>query len=417
MPRGFFPIGRWLAAAAVVLAATMGLASTAQADEPAPPWGTIATVTHRDLDTWQTKAASQAGPAADCWNLTFGDVEGSRLRLVLTDADVMAGGDGTRGCVFHDARWDSYGVILLNQGSIAEFRRTKSQLQPLFVEAGVDPCRIAFWTTPATSLQRQITLQDRNDTGYYCMPEVISHGPNSDRRIDEVHASADVSVVMAESVFGWPFTWPVRVHLYDNHEDFVNGKRIEGGDERANSQTLEFAFGVTTILDNGMVGVLVDVSRFPEPIDLRMLLAHEFAHVAQAGLLGDTSALPFFAVEGGAEYLASLVVGPDQHDLADRFHTAVVDESRGNAVPLRQLIAQPSASDQRLTSAAYSRGYAAMRFLTDRWGRDAFTRLHRENVGGTPQRFTQNLTRLTGMSLDEFDRELRKWLLAHGPVS
>jgi hypothetical protein len=58
-----------------------------------------------------------------------------------------------------------------------------------------------------------------------------------------------------------------------------------------------------------------------------------------------------------------------------------------------------------------------MRFLTDRWGRDAFTQLHRENVGGTPQRFTQNLTQLTGMSLDEFDRELRKWLLAHGPVT
>jgi hypothetical protein len=260
-------------------------------------------------------------------------------------------------------------------------------------------------------LQRQITLQDRNDTGYYCTPEVIGHGPNSEQRVDEVHASADASVLTAESAFGWPFTWPVRVHLYDNHEDFVNGKRIEGGDERANNQTMEFTFGTTTLLDNGMVGILVDTSRFPEASDLRMLLAHEFAHVAQAGMIGDTSMLPFFVAEGGAEYVASLVVGQDQRDLADRFHTAVVEESRGEAVPLRQLIDKPSASDLKLTSAAYSRGYAAMRFLVERWGQDSFTRLHQENVGGTPQRFTQNLARLTGMSLDQFDRELRKWLL------
>jgi hypothetical protein len=406
-----------LAGIIAILTATLAFAPTARADEPAPPWGTIGTVSHRDLDAWRSKAAGQAQPAADCWSLAFSDVEASRLQLVLTDADMLAGGDGTRACVFHDARWSSYGVILINQQSIGEFRRTKSQLQPLIVEAEVDPCQIAFWTTPVPVVQQQMTLNDRNDAARYCAPEVISHGPNSERRVDEVRASADASVIAAESAFGWPFTWPVRVHLYDTHEDFVNGKRIEGGDDRAFSQSLEFSFGVTTVLANGMVGILIDVSRFPEPIDLRMLLAHELAHVAQAGLLGHTNLLPFFVIEGGAEYVASLVVGQDQRDLADRLHTAVTDESRGTAMTLRDLIARPPNSDLALTSAAYSRGYAAMRFLSERWGLDSFTRLHQENVGGSPATFIENLARATSMSLDEFERELRAWLLRQAAIT
>jgi hypothetical protein len=162
---------------------------------------------------------------------------------------------------------------------------------------------------------------------------------------------------------------------------------------------------------------LVDTSRFPDPVDLRMLLAHEFAHVAQAGLLSNTSTLPFFVIEGGAEYVASLVVGRDQRDLADRLHTAITDEARGEATPLSDLIARPSSSDLARMSAAYSRGYAAMRFLTERWGLDSFTRLHQENVGGTPELFIENLTNVTGMNLDEFDRELRVWLLRQRAVT
>ncbi|MGD9890885.1 MAG: hypothetical protein AB7R89_02250 [Dehalococcoidia bacterium] len=410
MPRGYFPVRRWLVTVIALLVATLACVPTIAADEPGSPWGTIAAASHRDLDGWQSKAAGQARPAADCWHLTFSDIEASRLQLILTDVDMLAGGDGTRACVFQDARWNSYGVILLNQQSIGEFRRTKAQLQPLIVNAGVDPCQIAFWTTPATAVQQQMTLHDRNDAARYCVPEVISHGPSSERRVAEVRASTDASVLAAESALGWLFTWPVRVHLYDSHEDFVNGKRIEGGDDQTNGESLEFSYGLTTLLDNGMVGILIDTSRFPEPIDLRMLLAHEVAHVAQAGLLGDTGTLPFFVHEGGAEYIASLVVGGDQRDLADRLHTALVNELRGEAIPLRDLIARPGSSDLALASAAYSRGYAAMLFLTERWGLDSFTRLHQENVGGTPELFIQNLARVTAMSLDEFERELRAWL-------
>jgi len=256
-----------------------------------------------------------------------------------------------------------------------------------------------------------LTLRDRNDAARYCAPEVIGHGPNSGRRVAEVNASADASVLAAESAFGWPFTLPVRIHLYDSHDDFINGKRIEGGDEREASQSLEFSYGLTTVLDNGMVGILIDTSRFQDPVSLRMLLAHEFAHVAQAGLLNGTGSLPFFVIEGGAEYVASLVVGRDQPDLAARFQTAIADESRGEATPLSDLIARPDSSDIAIMSAAYSRGYAAMRFLTERWGLDSFTRLHRENVGGTPRRFIENLARVTALTLDEFDQELRLWLL------
>jgi hypothetical protein len=143
-----------------------------------------------------------------------------------------------------------------------------------------------------------------------------------------------------------------------------------------------------------------------------MLVAHEFAHVAQAGLLGHPDFLPFFAIEGGAEYFASLVVGPEQKNLAGRFREAVADERAGRTVPLRELIAEPREDDRARVAASYARGYAAMRFLTARWGTESFTRLHRDNVDGDPERFLGAMARLTGLSLDDFDRELAAYLIA-----
>lgn len=417
MARGPLTFRRWLPAVAVALLVALAIPATARADEPIPQDGGITNVTLQDLDGWQNAPYSQMQPARSCDALTVEPEEPDRFQLILTDADLIAEGDGSRLCLFFDSRWGSYAAVLLNQRTIDEFRRTKADLLPLVTEAGIDPCAIAIWTAPESAIQARSTRADRNGTAYICSPLIYSHGRVSDGTAAEAQASFEVSIRAAEEVFGWQLTMPIRVHLYDSHEALVEGKREEGGDDRAATRNYDSVYGITTLLDNGMVGILVDASNFPDPNDLRMLIAHEYAHIAQAGLLGNPNVLPFFVAEGGAEYFASLVIGADQRYLSERFWSAVADERAGEAVPLRELVDTPDDDDRRRALAAYSRGYAAMRFLTENWGRDSFTQLHQANIGGTPQRFIDNLTRLTGLSLDAFDRELRRWLLAQGPVT
>jgi hypothetical protein len=370
-----------------------------------------------NLVSRQTSEDSFAQQAPTCDQVRFTDVEPDEVGLILSDAHLNAESNGSRLCIFFDYRWGSYEAWTLNQRSIEEFRRTKAQLQPLLAGVGVDPCQIAFWNTFDAQVRRQISLSDRFDAGKPCVAEVISHGPNSDRRLGEVRDAVQAANVTAAQVFRWSLSWPLRVHVYDTQDEFFAGLQREGGYGRSPDRSLESVHGATRVLANGQFGFLLDAGYFPSTADLRRVVAHEFAHVAQAGLLGGTGTnLPFFAVEGGAEYFASLVVGADHPSLAGRFQEAVNDEHANRSVPLRELVQEPSSSDGRRQMAAYSRGYAAMVMLTERWGRDSFTRLHMDNVGGSPEQFLAALTRLTGRTLDEFDGELRSYLLAR-PVA
>jgi hypothetical protein len=408
MPFGANVPSRLLIAVLAVLPLLL-LAQPVRADGPTA--GARATIDLASPASLEQMAAEQLTPLISCNSVSLDGDDGNRFGLVLGERDLTAPGD-PRLCLFFDFRWSSYVAILTGQRSVREFRESKHAAAGYLADRGIDPCRIAAWVAADSALLRQLSAADRADAGVRCTPEVIAHGPFSDRRVADVEAGLDRIALTIEEVIGWPLTWPVRVHLYDTHAAFVEGKREEGGDPDVAEESLKLAFGLTTILDNGMLGVMVDTSRFPGPDDLQMLLAHEFTHAGQAGLLGTPSLLPFFIVEGGAEYVASLVVGTEQRDLAARFRAAVNDERANRAVPLRELVAKPSESDLRRTAAAYSRGYAAVRFLTSRWGRDAFTRLHQENVGGSPQRFLMAMSDVTGLTLDQFDQELRAYLLA-----
>lgn len=350
----------------------------------------------------------QAGAIAahSCDQVRFTD----HYELILTDAHLISGGTGTRLCLVWDDRWGSYLAILLNHRTAEEFRDAKGQLQPLLALVGVDSCEVAFWTVLETALRQTLSLRDRQDAGRRCEPEVIAHGPLSEARTAETRDAIARAVAWGEETYRWPLTWPLRLHLYDDHDAFVEGVRREAGNEIANAQSLSITYGVTTMIANGMMGVLLDASSLPRAGDLAMLTAHEYAHIAQTGALGSPRALPFFAYEGGAEYFASLVVGPDAPPLVGRFRAALADERSGRAVPLTELLTAPRASDPRRLSAGYSRGYAAMRFLAARWGPDAFSETMLAAADSPPARYLEALARVTGLPLDAFDRALGLWL-------
>jgi len=409
----------------VALVITLLMATAVSAGDPAQTddgWFTLPVVVERGATAgdpassgffgWQQPSTTPTQPADHCTDVRFAEVPASEVGLVKTDADLISEGNGSRLCIFFNTRWDSYEAWVLDAHTLDEFRAVKRQLQPLLGRIDLDSCRVAFWSSLDERVRREITLNDRMDAGKPCEPQVIDHGARSAGRREEVRQSVAASATTAEQTFGWSLTWPLRVHLYDNQDDFVGGFRREGGEEDIDARALQGVRGATGVLANGQFGYLINIGSFPEMMDLRMLVAHEYAHVAQAGLLGDPDMLPFFAVEGGAEYFASLVVGPEQRDLAGRFREASGDERTDNAVPLRDIVEQPSSRDARRVAASYSRGYAAMRLLASRWGIASFTQLHRENINGSPSQFLERLARLTGLSLDAFDAELRTYLLA-----
>ena len=424
---------RWLLAPALAFLVALLTVTIAQGDQPGPaagwppPQSLVAAdygaqigerdawldLTAEDPTAWWDATVASSQPAPHCSDIRFNDVSATEVSLAHTDADLIAESDGSRLCIFFDARWDTYSAWMLSPRSIEEFRETKAQLQPLLSSIGIDACRIAFWNSLDRQVRRQVTLDDRHDAGRECAPEVTTHGPHSGARRGEVESGFSASVAKAEEIFGWRLSWPLRIHAYDTQNDFVAGVRREGGDTSSPANVLASVNGTTTILASGHFGFLLNLSRMPAVQDLHRLVAHEFAHVAQSGALGDADSLPFFVIEGGADYFASLLVGTDHPILVGRFRSAIADERTGHTFPLRELVDVPDDDDPRY-DAAYTRGYASMRFLTARWGAESFIRLHRENVGGNHQRFLEAMARLTNMSLDAFDGELRSYLLSEG---
>jgi hypothetical protein len=421
--------------AIIVLSLTLGAVSAARADEPGlhqawVQWDVDSAAESVETSPGSVHASGWYNHAAQGPDVRIAQIQGTRTcnevppseigevaNLAFTDADLLPGSDGTRLCIYFDASWDSYGAWTLNAGSVEEFRRIKAQFQPLLSQVGIEACRVAFWSALNGDVSRQLNRRDRFDAGKPCTPEVISHGLESQFRQAEIEASINAAAAKAEEVFGWKLSWPIRIHAYDTEEDFAFGLTREGGFTPVSARAVVGISGVTSVIASGGMGYLLNLRRFADATDLRMLIAHEFTHIAQGGLLGDRGMLPFFVAEGGAEYFASLVVGPDQKNLADRFQAAVGDERSNHAVPLSGLVKQPEPDDTARISAAYSRGYAAMRFLASRWGQESFGRLHRENVGGSPERFLEAMQRLTGLTLDEFDGQLRTYLLSQATTA
>jgi hypothetical protein len=332
---------------------------------------------------------------------------------VLGDADFVAsdanlnGGDGSRLCIFKDRTWNTYLAYLINQRTIADWRRAKEQFQPLVGNGGVEPCKVSQWLSTDATIRRALTQQDIFDAGTRCDPEVVSHGLKSDERLEEARAALYDAAAKAEEIYGWALVRPLHVHVYDEHDPFVNGMWKDGGHDELSPRSLEDTCGVATQIASGNMGFLLDISCFKNEGGLRALIAHEYAHIAQGGAMGSTSNLPFWAIEGGAEYFAALMVGHDQKQMTDRFREAIHDQLKSRPPALKSMVRKSSGSAEL---AAYSRGYAAFRFLAEFWGEDTYRSLHNDYPKGNTDRFLAGLTHITGQSLDDFDASLGTWL-------
>lgn len=411
---------KWLVLITVAVSAIGSGMGTAQADNPQPDKHDLAGASGDATDQrdWADLTRYYPDPAAYAQKLLnqaprepkscaeLNDMY-RNIELVLTEAD-LDGGNGTKLCVMDHLEGDELVVFLLNQRSIDEWRATKSQYLPALAQRGIDLCTVSSWTSLNTNIAKAQTYNDRQSQERPCDPIFISHGPESDARIDQVKRAFALAGEKAEELFGWRPSFTVQVHVYDEHIDFVKGVWVDGGDDVATPRSLEDVGGVSMILARGQSGLLLDLSNFEDEAGLQMLVAHEFAHIAQGSMLGCTCTAPFWAVEGGAEYFASRVVGADERHLLQRFRSAVNDQYAKTPPTLKKINTKPR--DSKLELAAYSRGYAAFRYMAELNGDDAFSRLHRDRPTGSVDRYLAGLTSITGQTLDDFDAGLANWL-------
>ncbi len=400
-------IPRRMLAIAATLVLSFAFAAPAHAEEPESSFVYSDTVHsyHPSLDGFVPPRMQVSRAPKTCAELS---PSFDNATLVHTETTLGAGGSGSRLCVYEDRQWDSAFAVLLNQKNLAEWRTSKAQYLPLLARSGMDLCRIGFWGSLDSTIKRTMSTPDRHDAGQACQPQIFAHGPDSEARLEEVRGAVERSMAAAQEIFGWTLSFPIRVHAYDDHIAFVNGIWLEGGDDDVTPREMENVRGVAMGIANGMYGFLLDLSGFKDEAGLTMLVSHEYAHIMQGGMMGNTSNLPYWAVEGGAEYFASKVVGEDESHIAKRFRSAVFEQFSRTPPALKSLVKRPSGD--KLNLAAYSRGLAAFRFLEKSWDADTYRRLHQDYPTGNPDRFLAGVTHITGQSLDDFDAALGEWL-------
>src|SRR5690348_12852023 len=113
---------------------------------------------------------------------------------------------------------------------------------------------------------------------------------------------------------------------------------------------------------------------------IRSILAHEWTHVAQQSLSGAQDSVPRWFLEGQAVY-QEIRLSPSSS--ASRYlPRAVLDQRAGTAT---SLVTLGTVSQWKLAQAAgkwdsmYGRGYAAVRYLAERYGFDATANLVKQN--------------------------------------
>jgi hypothetical protein len=133
---------------------------------------------------------------------------------------------------------------------------------------------------------------------------------------------------------------------------------------------------------------------------------HQYFHVVQGGVIGSPWYLPEFVDVGAADYFAMQVLGERHPAFSIMFQAAVADALSGRADPLSKHVKPGNPNG----SSSYLRGFVAMRYLADRWGANAWIDLMWQNVDGNANNYLFNFSRLTGLTVDEFDRDMNEWL-------
>ena len=320
----------------------------------------------------------------------------------MSDANLIYGSTGTLWCVFWDRLSDFYSVYPINQQTAEDFRNSKATFLPLMEQAGGDLCQIGFFSPFTRDMVKATNYADWHDVGKECEPVVSAHGPIAESRIEDVKATLAAARAKGVELFNWPTTMPIRVFIYDNELTYKEGVRADG---RSGRPPRNNTVGITLLNSDYMTVINIDISELLHPELLTLVAAHNYFYALISAVVGCTCNLPEFANAGGGDYFASHVLGPESLAVGILFQLAVNEAHAGKSSPLSKHIKAGTGS-----GAAYLRGFVAFRYMSEKWGESAWIQLYYDNVNGSPNNYLFNMSRMTTLTIDEFDRDLNDWL-------
>jgi len=163
----------------------------------------------------------------------------------------------------------------------------------------------------------------------------------------------------------------------------------------------------------GTEGVLAVVDASADGLRNNEILFHEYAHHFMKQYL--TAAYPGWYVEGFAEFLMTAKLEADRIDIGQFSEGRVYTVAQGRWLPIERILtAGPAGLDGEGGAAYYAQAWLITHYFFSSAERQAALRRYLAPVPGETQ--VQALTRATGMSIDQFTRELRRYI-GRGSIS
>lgn len=324
------------------------------------------------------------------------------LRVALADPAETAW------CLVDEPALDTRYVQLLNVPSADAFAARKAQAAGALDAAGADLCRVTLWWVRRDGARAGVSVTDQYAAPRACPPRVVAHDPLAARWTELTERTIGDALARYQRDYGVRPSLPLTVHLYGARPTYTARVTAAQTSAEANARLAE-TDGVEARGTIEGAWIALDTSRFSQarPELAAFTIRHEAAHYLQTAAAGCACAFPVWFAEGMADMAAAAATGP----VTGRHLAARAAERDGRALPLRELDDYPAGD---AVASVYDRGYAAVSYLAERWGAQALADLL-HYPGGDPAAFTRALTSVTGMSLDDFDRAVGRWLLSGVP--
>lgn len=188
---------------------------------------------------------------------------------------------------------------------------------------------------------------------------------------------------------------PNKLHVYvvGNHRELRTIRRMDRD--------------VAGFYSAGVEGVLAVVDRSEEGLRSNEVLFHEYVHHFMMQYL--TGSYPAWYVEGFAEFLMTAKLEADRIDIGQFSEGRVYSAAEGPWLPIERIVsAGPSGLDSEGGAAYYAQAWLITHYFFSTPERQAALRRYLTPVRGETQ--VQALIRATGMPVEQFTRELRRYI-------
>lgn len=348
--------------------------------------------------------------AAEDPPITCTELGGLGLAISLSDKD-LTDGDGTGFCLVARPEEDTFVAYLPNVFTTEAFRAQKARYAAAMTAKNYDVCRVGAWRVVNREGTAAVPLAtaDRLDLPSACAPRVVARDQGAAASTDQVGSILTTIARRTQSDFTFEPRRPLTVDLYSDADAFTAALRTARPDlePEAAERLVQEGRSLTVLSPTRGAFILLNV-RSSQPETLRRRIAHEYTHFVQSAAAGTLDAYPLWFLEGQAELQMERLAGLDW----DRRGDATRRQSNGTAPHLADLITEFDWSDTeaRLGNGVYSRAYAAVAYIAERWGYAATVRLLKAGSETEPERFAREFADITGMDLDTFNKRLSEWL-------